>query len=72
MNTDVSKRDIMIFGEYYKKEAYCGGVRRFYDIDYATLKWLVEEGFADKDDAQNCSPTIEEFLSETEEYEDPV
>ena len=72
MNKDVNERDNMLFGEDYNEEFYSGGCRWFDGISLETLKWLVSEGFADKEEAQNSSPSIGEFIEETNGYNDSV
>jgi hypothetical protein len=45
-----------------KKENFGGGCARFDNVDYKTLKDLVDLNYADLEDAQNSAPTLGEFL----------
>ena len=72
MNKNYNKRDNIIFGENYNKEKYLGGVRYFEQMTRKTLKQLLADGFIESDECQNCSPTTEEFLKETEGFDDYV
>lgn len=72
MNKNVDQRDNMLFGEPYNEDHYCGGCRWFDEISLETLKWLVSEGYADTEEAQNSSPSIGEFIEETNGFEDSV
>lgn len=63
LNTNVDMRERIIFGDKkYDKEKYPGGIRRFSGMSYDTLKQLVDNNFADVNDTQNDSPSIEEFM----------
>lgn len=68
LNMDIQTRDEIIFGEYNPK-TYSGGYRSFSGMTASKLKKLVEMGFADPEDAQNNSPTIEEFIEFAENNE---
>lgn len=68
MNKDYNACDHFLFGEDYNKESYMGGIRYFDGIDYDTLSWLVDSGYADPDDCQNSSPSIGDFLNDTDIY----
>lgn len=67
-NKDVKTRDEIIFGEY-APEKYMGGTRRFEGMDLDTVKKLLAMKFMDPDEAQNCSPTIQELVDFAEQYE---
>lgn len=67
-NYDVNKRDNMIFGEDYCKEKYLGGARHFDRIDYQLAKELINCGFMDPEEAQNCSPYVEDLVDFLEEH----
>lgn len=64
---DEEIRDKIIFGEYDKTK-YMGGIRRYSNLDVATLNYLIAMGFADPQDKQNEAPTIEEFLQFLEKH----
>lgn len=68
MNKDVNKRDMILFGEEYNKDEYIGGARRFSDITLENLKRLVDEDFISLYEAQNSSPTTEEFIDFMESH----
>ena len=68
-NRDIKTRDEIIFGEYDEKK-YHGGVRRFENLDLTALEKLVDQKFIDLEDAQNASPTVEEFLAFMKAYPD--
>ena len=61
------KRDEIIFGSY-DKEAYSGGIRQFEEMTYNTLKQLIDEGFVDLEERQNCAPTIKELMDFAEKW----
>ena len=60
LNTDVAKRDKLIFGKFEPRK-YCGGIRQFEGMSLETLDTLLANNFADKEERQNESPTIAEF-----------
>lgn len=64
---EVAERDGLIFGSYDPEEYY-GGVRRFCDVSPETVAKLIEKGYADPDDTQNDSPSIQEFLDYCEQH----
>ena len=70
LNRDVNKRDMMLFGEEYDKAKYLGGIRRFGGLNAFRLSALLDAGFIDADEAQNDSPTTEEFLAFMKEHHD--
>lgn len=45
-----------------------GGVERFDNLSADTLQTLIDEGFADPDDTQNNSPSLQEILDFIREY----
>ena len=67
-NMDIKTRDEIIFGSY-NPDAYWGGVRDFEGMEVSTLKKLVDMRYADPEEAQNDSPTIEEFIRWMETYD---
>lgn len=67
-NMDIKTRDEIIFGEY-NPNTYSGGVRYFYGMNLDTLNKLIELGFVDLDEAQNNSPTIDEFIEWMENHD---
>lgn len=64
---NIRKRDEIIFGNY-DPDAYMGGIRRFEDLSYETLKQLVDEGFVDVEECQNLSPSIQDMMQFAEKY----
>ena len=64
---EAAERDTLIFGSY-DPEAYLGGVRRFYDVSPETVAELVKKGYANPDETQNDSPSIQEFLDFCEQH----
>ena len=65
---DIKRRDEIIFGNYDSNE-YRGGIRRFENMSYDTLKQLVDEGFVDVEDRQNFAPTIQEMMEFSKKYD---
>ena len=65
---DIKRRDEIIFGNYDPNE-YRGGIRRFENMSYDTLKQLVDEGFVDVEDRQNFAPTIQEMMEFSKKYD---
>ena len=69
LNTDIKRRDELIFKDGFQFERYsCGGIRYFKDLTLDTLKSLKRENFLDASDAQNSSPTIQEFMEFMDEH----
>lgn len=68
MNKDIKTRDEIIFGKY-EPNLYAGGYRGFEKMELNTLKELVDKGFADLDECQNSSPSIEEFINFMESHD---
>ena len=68
LNRDIKTRDEVLFGKYNPDRYHFGGIARFEGLDVETLKWLLEHNFADPDETQNDSPTIEEFLDFMERH----
>ena len=67
MNKDIVTRDTMIFGSF-DREKYMGGVRQFNNLPCSILMNLVTEDFADLEETQNDSPTIQEFIKFMKTY----
>ena len=61
-NMNIKERDEIIFGNYNADAYKYGGARDFTGMDVATLKKLVELGYADPEECQNSSPRIEDFI----------
>lgn len=59
---DVTERDTLIFGQPINWKSNSGGIARFSGIHLPTLKKLIDLGYADPQETQNDSPTIQEFL----------
>lgn len=72
LNNDYNTRDQLLFGQDYDPELYTGGIRYFDDISYSLLKKLVDMQFANPEECQNDSPSINELLSAFEDYEDYI
>lgn len=47
-----------------------GGIEHFDNLSADTLQTLIDEGFADPDDTQNNSPSLQEILDFIREYPD--
>lgn len=70
LNRDYNLREQLLFGEDYDAAHYrMGGIRRFENIAPSTLAKLLELRLIDPNDAQNSSPTAEEFLNFFEEHD---
>ena len=61
MNIDVKTRDTLLFGAFDIGK-YSGGIRHFEDLDYETLKYLMDQNFIRPDDCQNCAPYASEIV----------
>ena len=81
MNTDVNRRDNILFGEDFKPESeetdligvlksvdYSGGLRSFSDVSLETMKKLVEEDFIDVDAHYTHAPSMSFFLTYAEKH----
>lgn len=44
--------------ERYMGYGWSGGIKHYENLDYDTLKYLIEKGYANKDDCQNSCPSI--------------
>lgn len=62
LNTDINTRDQLIFGEDYDKSKYYGGIRLFENMTSDTMQKLLDQKFAQEDDAQNDMPCIKELM----------
>lgn len=71
MNSNYKRRDEIIFGEYDDSRYKLGGCAHA-DIDYETLKTLVDEDFIDMDENQNWSPSTKDFLDMSDGFKDNV
>jgi hypothetical protein len=65
MNRDVARRDALLG---IAGQRASGGIVRYEDLDVKRLGALIDEGFADRDETQNGSPTIAEFYAFLREY----
>ena len=72
MNEDYKRRDEILFGEYDPKRYDCGGYARCDNMPYSKFKQLYDEGFVDKYEAQNESPSTIEFIDIVNGHEDWV
>ena len=68
VNRDHIRRDNIIFGEY-NPDSYFGGCRRF-SCSKETVQQLLDEGFIDPSECQNCSPTTSEFMEYVRDFDD--
>lgn len=57
-----NQRDKIVFGEYYDKDRYRGGIRYFSHMPVESLHELLKRGFADPDNQQNYAPPIKEIV----------
>lgn len=62
MTKDFNKRDQLLFGQDYDEDMYGGGIRRFDGLWAVDARELIKLGFLNPHDAQNYSPTAEEFI----------
>ena len=67
-NMDADLRDMIIFGEPYMEDRYMGGVRHFSCIDTETAHKLMDNGFLDPQEYQNCSPDVKDLVEVAEKY----
>ena len=69
LNKDYHKRNQIIFGDdNVDGDNWLGGTRFFSKLSLEQLEELVDNNFIDLQDAQNCSPTVEEFLEFMKEH----
>lgn len=61
MNELDRDRDSLI-DDFFDDGEYWGGIKRFQGMDHVALQKLVDEKYADPDDAQNSAPTLGSFL----------
>lgn len=52
----------------YREFGWTGGVMHYENMDVETLKQLIEKGYADPNDRQNCAPCIKDFVALMEKY----
>lgn len=57
-----NERDRIIWGEDFDEDEYSGGTRHFTDISVETAQLLIDRGYLDPEDRQNCSPTAQEII----------
>ena len=67
LNTDIAKRDTIIFGAY-EPAKYTGGLRLFNNLDATTLGKLLDEGFANPRERQNEAPSIKRIYNFMRQY----
>lgn len=66
-----NERERLVFGENFDVEKYkYGGVRHFSMMPPDTARKLMELGYVDPDEAQNCSPEAEFMVKFCEEMGD--
>ncbi|MCV3214498.1 hypothetical protein OGM63_13415 [Plectonema radiosum NIES-515] len=61
LNQDYHRRDEIVFGQRINWDEDFGGAERFQNLSLEQLEKLLEEGFANPQEKQNFSPTIEQF-----------
>ncbi len=61
LNIDFKRREEIIFGKSVVWDDELGGCEFFEDLTLNKLAQLLEEGFANPQETQNNSPTIQEF-----------
>ena len=61
LNHDYHRRDEIVFGERINWDEDLGGAEHFQNLSLEQLEKLLEEGFANPQEKQNFSPTIEQF-----------
>ena len=62
------QRDEIIFGEFFNKKKYGGGLRRFDELTLEQIDKLEELGVLDMEEAQNYSPTTGEIIDFLREH----
>ena len=62
------RRDEIVFGEAQDWTQSMGGIKCYQDLTLSELENLIKEGFADPEETQNDSPSIQEFLDFMREY----
>lgn len=62
-----NERERLVFGEDLNMEKYFGGVRHFDMMAPETARKLMELGYLDPEETQNCSPEAEYMVSFCEE-----
>lgn len=71
LNKDYHKRNQIIFGDdNVDGENWLGGTRHFNNLSLQQLQELVTNKFIDLQDAQNCSPAVEDFLNFMKDHEE--
>lgn len=67
-----NEREQLLFGKKYNINNYrLGGVCGFDKVPAETMRKLIDEKYADPEETQNESPSIQEFLDFIEAREDP-
>lgn len=69
LNLDYNKRNQIIFGDdNVEPKLWLGGTRHFDKLNLTQLKELINNNFIDLEDAQNLSPTVQDFLEFMEQH----
>lgn len=68
LNKDWQTRDTLLFGDAEIEAYKYGGCRRFSSADVETIRTLMEFGYIDPDDCQNCSPYAGDILAFLESH----
>lgn len=61
LNHDYHRRDEIVFGQRINWDEDLGGAEHFQDLSLDQLEKLLKEGFANPQERQNFSPTIDQF-----------
>lgn len=69
---DAEKREQILFGRSYDEKSYsCGGVCHFDDLTVAKAEELIDLGYMDPEEAQNDSPTVQQFVDFIKSSDNP-
>jgi len=61
---NADEREQIIFHRQYDPENYKdGGICKFKSLHYNVIRELMDKGYLDPDDFQNCSPTVDSFAT---------
>lgn len=62
-SAQVQERELLVFSRGYDPDNYrMGGIRYFDSMSVGTAKKLLDKGYIDPDDTQNCSPTMRDMI----------
>ena len=68
---DKEEREQIVFHRHYDPKVYEEryGISKFKDLPLDVIKQLIEKGYLDPDDYQNCSPTVSSIVKFVEEHD---